>query len=125
MTQHERRNAPRADARFPIRLSVDNHAPDAGAGFQDAELKDISTNGLACRYHGEAMSEMTLMAVNLELPGSDAAHRIEGVVVRCEKVRGISPPTYEVAIYFTEIGATAREAIRTFVNTALTKTATG
>ena len=118
MTQHERRNAPRADARLPIRLSVDGNA-------QAAELKDISTNGLACRYHGEALGEMTLMAVHLELPGTDTAHRIEGVIVRCDKVRGVHPPTYEVAIYFTEIDAKARDAIRAFVATTLANTTTG
>jgi hypothetical protein len=105
-TPIERRAAPRAAADFPLRLS-----PNAKAG--PARLRDISANGLCCDY-GEAVAEMTVMGVQVELPES-GAHELRGVVVRCEKRRGVNPPTYEVAIYFTEMAPRTRQAIGAFV----------
>ncbi len=110
-TNNERRGAPRAAAQLPLRLS-----PDAEA--QPATLKDLSTSGLCCRY-GEPVTEMTLMGIQLELPGQEQAHALRGVVVRCEKLRGVNPPTYEIAIYFTEVPAATRQAIGAFVEAQL------
>ena len=109
---NERRGAPRADADLPMRLSPRGDA-------QPARLKNISTTGLCCHF-GEPVSEMTMMGVQLELPGEERAsdsetHSTQGVVVRCDKRRGVNPPTYEVAIYFTALEADARIAIQRFV----------
>ncbi len=102
----ERRAAPRARAGFPLRLSPTGQA-------QPAVLRDISTNGLCCDF-GEPIADMTLLKVQVELPGS-GAQELRGVVVRCDKRRGASPPTYEVAIYFTEIATPTRKAIQEYV----------
>ena len=102
----ERRGAPRADANLPLMLS-----PEAGA--QAARLQNISQSGLCCEFP-DPLTEMTLMGIDIELPGGDA-HRVEGIVVRCDKMRGVSPPTYEVAIYFTELKPETRRAITQYV----------
>ena len=102
----ERRGAPRATANLPLQLS-----PESGA--QPASLKDISQSGLCCEFP-EPLTEMALMGIDLELPGDDP-HRVEGIVVRCDKQRGVNPPTYEVAIYFTELKPETRRAIQKYV----------
>jgi hypothetical protein len=98
----ERRQAPRARIAIPIQVT----APSGAAG---ATLIDISRSGLSCSYP-QALPEMTMMGIDLQL-GKGAAHHIEGAVVRCEKQRGLTPPSYLVAIYFTELSAAARAAI--------------
>ena len=108
---NERRGAPRAHADLPLRLS-----PDSGA--QSATLKDISTSGLCCRF-GEPLTEMTMVQIQLELPGAGAPCDLKGVIVRCDKVRGITPPTYEVAVYFTDLTAETRTVIASFVESQL------
>lgn len=113
MTSHpsERRRAPRAKASFPVQLNLRAEAAPA-------TLKDISSNGLCCRFH-EPIREMTLVHMDLRLPGTGSAHGVDGVVVRCDKLRGESPPAYEVAVYFTGIAPEARAAIHGFVTTQL------
>ena len=106
----ERRGAPRASADLPLQLS-----PKTGA--QPARLQNISQTGLCCQFP-EPLTEMTLMGIDLELPGGEP-HRVQGIVVRCDKVRGVSPPTYEVAIYFTELEAATRRAIQQYVASVL------
>jgi hypothetical protein len=101
-TTTERRGAPRARIEIPIHVSDPS-------GPQRATLIDISTTGLSCSYP-EAVNEMTLMRIGLEL-GDGPASQIEGAVVRCEKQRGVSPPSYLVAIYFTRLSGEARSAI--------------
>ncbi len=102
----ERRAAPRADVDLPLRLS-----PAAEA--QPARLKNISHTGLCCEFN-DPVTEMTVMGVDLDLADGNP-HRLQGVVVRCDKKRGVNPPTYEVAIYFTEVAAETRQAIQSFV----------
>lgn len=102
----ERRGAPRANADLPLKLS-----PEAGA--QGARLHDISQSGLRCEFP-EPLGEMTLMGIDLELPGGDP-HQVQGIVVRCDKLRGVSPPTYDLAIYFTEVKPETRRAINRYV----------
>jgi PilZ domain len=102
----ERRRAPRAQADFPIHL-----APHASAGA--ARLKDISEIGLCCEF-GAPVQEMTMVAIDLELPGEAEQHRVKGAVVRCDPVRG-SKKDYEIAVYFTDVGAPTRAILRSIV----------
>lgn len=111
--QQERRRAPRARANFPIQIGDRD-------GLTAALLKDISTNGLCCSYP-DALNEMTLVRIDLQIPGQHDAHALQGVVVRCEKKRGDAPPAYELAIYFTDVPPSTRRAIGEFVQYTETK----
>lgn len=102
----ERRAAPRVAADIPLRL-----APDAEAS--PAQLQNISTTGLCC-VSGEALNEMTQVAIHLELPGSAEPCAVNGVVVRCERDRATTPG-YEVAVYFTDMTPESRKAISDYV----------
>ncbi len=103
----ERRQAPRAVADIPIQLTPREDA-------QPATLKDISISGIRCQF-AEAISEMTLLQINLALPGQKQPACIQGAVVRCEKLRDQSPPTYELGIFFTDMSEEARSHIKDFV----------
>ena len=103
----ERRKAPRAQADFAI------HIGERGVTRQ-AALKDLSTSGLRCQF-GEPIREMTLVEIGMQLPSDATLHAVRGAVVRCEKVRGVNPPTYEIAVFFTELPAACRTAIGSFV----------
>ena len=107
----ERRRAPRAVADFAIRVA------DRGES-RPATVKDLSTHGLCC-FHPEPIGEMTLVGMQLEIPGDGGPHEVQGAVVRCEKCRGQTPPTYEVAVYFTEIRPETRRAIAGYVEQRL------
>lgn len=100
----ERRRAPRALADFPIRFSKDPAA-------RPAILRDISEIGLAC-VSPQLVPEMTLVALDFTLPGSDDSHHVTGAVVRCEAV-----PTgqFEMAVYFTEVSKETRAALGNYV----------
>lgn len=104
----ERRRAPRALADFPIRLSPRE-------GLAEAKLKDLSEIGLCCTT-AAPLDEMTLVGIDLQLPGARTAMRVQGAVVRCERRR--SSNDYELAVYFTEIGSDARSAIGAYVASA-------
>lgn len=106
--RHERRRAERIAATFPIELTY-RDAP------VDAELKDLSENGLCCTYP-TAIDELTQVRLGLRLPGTDRSHSVDGAVVRCVKCRGDSPPRYEIAVYFTYLSDEARIDLRAFVN---------
>jgi hypothetical protein len=104
----ERRRAPRAETTFPIRITEQGEA-------RPATVKNLSSSGLCCTYP-EAIREMTLVGMTLELPGEAGVHELRGAVVRCDKLRGQTPPTYEIAIYFTEITPGTRVALSKFVS---------
>ena len=104
--QSERRSAPRASADLPL------HVAGKG-GPRPARLQNISQSGLCCHYD-EPVAEMTVMEVDLVLP-DDEPRRVRGVVVRCEKEQEAKARGYEVAIYFTDLEATTRKAIRSYV----------
>lgn len=103
----ERRRAPRAEAEFAIQLTERGEQ-------RPAQLKDLSTSGLRC-HHGEPIREMTLVEIAVQLPGQREPHPVRGAVVRCVKVRGVSPPTYEIAVFFTELTPDCRAAIAEYV----------
>lgn len=101
----ERRRAPRAQADFPIQIG--------GAAARPARLKDISEIGLCC-HCGERIDEMTLLAIDLQLPGARAHHLVKGAVVRCEPLRQ-QQGSYELAVYFTEIAPQTKAALQQLV----------
>lgn len=104
--QPERRRAVRALADFPIQL-----APQAES--KPARLRDISEIGLACTF-GEQLEEMMLVAIDLSLPGQSQKHRVQGAVVRCEPMPA-KKGQYDVAIFFTDVPASTRAALRNYV----------
>lgn len=102
-TKPERRRAPRAAFDIPIHLSPRGDA-------RPARLVNLSTSGLCCHFE-EAMTEMTVVGIELELPGQKAPARVEGAVVRCAKVPDRSPATYELGVFFTGMSDATRAAI--------------
>ena len=105
--QTERRRAQRASVSVPLQLSPHKDA-------LQASLVNISTSGLCCQF-GEAISEMTLVGVDLELPDAKDPVHVQGAVVRCSKLRSVSPPTYEIGIFFTDMPNETRHRIDHFV----------
>ena len=103
----ERRGARRVDAAFPLRLSPTDAA-------QPARLKNISQSGLCCEF-STPVEEMTMMGIAIDLPGAGPTE-LRGAVVRCDPVEAAAEPTYEVAIYFTDVPAAARAVIRDWVS---------
>ena len=111
----ERRKAPRADVDIPIRLSPRDAA-------RPARLVNISSSGICCTF-GEAISEMTMVGITLELPGAATGTEVKGAVVRCAKCRDVTPPTYELGIVFIELSPDSRHAIEGFVDSRLSENA--
>lgn len=111
----ERRRAPRATVDIAIHLSNEGRSTGSKA---PARIVNISTSGLLCRF-GEAMNEMTLLGIDLELPGSKTPEHVQGAVVRCAKLRDVSPATYELGVFFTDMSADTRRNIERFVETQL------
>ncbi len=103
----ERRRAPRAKATFSIHLGPPEQA-------RPARLRDLSEIGLAC-IAGEAIPEMTQVALTMSLPGSTEQHQVTGAVVRCARLRNSAPAEYDLAVYFTEISPVCKAAIRGYV----------
>ena len=114
MSNIERRRAPRATVSIPIQLSPRGDA-------EPATLTSLSTSGLACQF-GSAMTEMTMVGIDLDLPGAAAPASVKGVVVRCDKVRGVNPPTYEIGIFFTDMANECRATLQEFVEAQLATT---
>lgn len=110
----ERRRAQRAPADFSIHIGQSPKAGVTDTAKAPAKLRDLSISGLCC-YHPEPLNEMTLVHMSLSLPGDARSHEVDGAVVRCAKLRGQSPPTYEVAVYFTEMAPETRAALGAFV----------
>jgi len=83
-----------------------------------ATLVNISESGLCCRF-SDAIVEMTLVGMGIDLPGQESVCDVQGAVVRCDKIRGINPPTYEIGIFFTDMSDATRKAIQDFVTSEL------
>lgn len=103
--QPDRRRAPRAQADFPIQIV-------GKAAGRPAQLKDISEIGLCCSC-SERIDEMTLLAIDLQLPGAQVQHKVKGAVVRCEPLR--QQGSFELAVYFTEIAPQTKAALKQLV----------
>ena len=114
MSNIERRNAPRISVNIPVQLSSRGDA-------EPATLTNLSTSGLACRFEA-AISEMTLVGIDLDLPGVTQTAHVQGVVVRCDKLRGVHPPTYEIGIFFTAMTDATRASLAGFVEAQLAST---
>ena len=65
---------------------------------------------------------MTLVSIDLALPGAEQPAQVQGAVVRCDKVRGITPPTYELGIFFTGMTNECRATLNEFVEAQLAAT---
>ena len=78
-------------------------------------LRDISEIGLACTSPQE-IPEMTLVGFDFSLPGASDMHHVKGAVVRCEPLG--KQNKFDIAIYFTEITAVTRAALRNYVGKA-------
>lgn len=105
--QQDRRRHPRARADWPITLAL----PE---GSFQARLRDVSASGV-CFHLDRPVPEMSLLAVELRLPGDGPARSVRGrgVVVRCQQV---SPALehYEVAVFFNELEDADRELLAGF-----------
>lgn len=112
----ERRKQPRAKGAAGLKLGAAPHA----AGVQ---VEDISLSGLSFRT-SRPIEYMTRLMMTLMLPvhsdpparpEAPTSVRCEGAVVRCEPVRGGDAGQYEVAVFFTHLDDTAREAVEEYV----------
>ena len=111
----ERRQHPRAEAPWSVKLALDD-------GQHVARLRDISRAGL-CFFLDRPIAPMTLLGVAFDLPDSNnppGRHSVRGrgAVVRCER---ISPGVehYEVAVFLHDLAESDREAIDELVRNTL------
>lgn len=115
----ERRRTPRAPADFAVHIAPPQQQGGAPAAAPvEARLRDLSTGGLCC-LHPDPLREMTLLEMQLAIPGIDEPQRVQGAVVRCVKARGVTPPSYELAVFFTDMAPETRRAIDTYVTAKL------
>jgi hypothetical protein len=103
---NERRRAPRALADFPIQLSPQGSTAPA-------RLKDLSAIGLCCTT-ASPIDEMVLVGIDLQLPGSNEKHHVQGAVVRCDPADG-EEGAFEIAVYFTAIEEDTKQALQAYV----------
>ncbi len=100
----ERRNHPRAAVDWPVTIALDD-------GEHEARLRDVSRSGV-CFYLDRRIPEMTILRLELDLPGASDPGRVSGVgvVVRCRRV---APPVdhYEVAVFLNDISDSDRERL--------------
>jgi hypothetical protein len=109
----------RRDERVTLRSPVELTAADETV---PAALKNLSVAGLLCTT-SRNFPELTLLKVALDLPG-DGEERLRlelsGAVVRCEPIRhGTGKRRFELALYFTELGAKARQSLEDLVRRRL------
>jgi len=104
----ERREYPRSKSGFHIR-------PPKNVHEAIQHVDNISENGIL--FHtNQALSIMTKLEVNLDIPEPSGKHiTAEGVVVRCDSDKS-SEGEYKVALLFTHISDEDREAIGHYVN---------
>jgi hypothetical protein len=111
-TGTERRGHPRVQAELPIQLTAEG-------GAADASIRDISLSGVCC-LTDRAMPVMTQVRLTIVLPDRGGAPRpitCSGAVVRSRRTsRGPSgAERYETAIFFTELGESARNQLEDYV----------
>ncbi len=107
----EKRRAPRAMADFAISLT------DRGQA-REATVRDISRSGLMCSYP-EAIAEMTMVEIKLQIPGDDEEHTTKGTIVWCSKRRGENPPAYDLGVFFDRLPRATQEALDRYVTVKL------
>jgi hypothetical protein len=107
--QSERRRALRAAASFPVNLSSDTLA-------EPGMLHDISEIGMACAAPAP-IDEMTLVGIDFALPGQTERHQVTGAVVRCDRIEAQEgKPSWDIAIYFTEITPVTKASLKGYVS---------
>ena len=106
----ERRHHPRVTVDWPLTIALDD-------GVHEARLRDVSRSGVSF-YIDRRIQEMTLLRLELELPGSGARVSGTGVVVRC---RPLSPALehFEVAVFLNEMADRDRVALAKLVTQSL------
>ena len=107
----DRRRYPRAVLDWPVTISLSE-------GAFPARLRDISSAGM-CFYLDRRVPEMTVLAMDLELPpragvAEVARVRGSGVVVRCQPVAKLVDH-YEIAVFLNQLGDDARAVIERYV----------
>ena len=106
----ERRRHPRVALDWPVTISLAD-------GDYEARLRDVSKVGV-CFFLDRRIPEMTILRMDLELPGGTGTKvRGSGVVVRC---LALSPAVdhYEVAVFLNDIGEESRERLEAYVAAA-------
>jgi len=105
----DRRQWPRADADWPIRLLL----PE---GHFEARVRDISRAGI-CFFLDRPIQEMTTLRIDLELPVADGMRFVRGdaVVVRCDKISELLDH-YEIAAFLSNMADPDRDALEAFVD---------
>ena len=111
----ERRRSPRIAEQLPLALT----APE---GPLEAKTKNLSASGTYCALN-RFIAPMTKLALQLNLPQSRRHRtiRCSGVVVRVEAMprRSSQSPSYDTAIFFTNIAERDRTAINRFIHRRL------
>ncbi|MCH2103239.1 MAG: PilZ domain-containing protein [Planctomycetes bacterium] len=107
----DRRQWPRADADWPIRLLL----PE---GHFEARVRDVSRAGI-CFFLDRPIPEMTSLRIDLELPVHEGMRFVRGdaVVVRCDKISD-RLEHYEIAAFLNDMAAPDRDALEAFVEMA-------
>lgn len=105
----ERRRAVRIDDALPFKVGLE--------GFeQEASTLNISSTGAMCLLDKE-VPMMTKLRVAINLESKKILH-VKGVVVRKEK--DLATEKFQVAIFFSEINASDREALERYIAFKLT-----
>ncbi len=117
-TANEKRKKPRASADLDMRFDLAGQA-----GF--ARIRDVSASGVRC-VTDRALSLMTQVELVIVLPAPAGRREIlcRGAVVRCgplgASAQGATPgargPTFETAIFFTQMRDTDRIDLEEFVS---------
>ncbi len=104
----DRRQWPRADADWPIRLLL----PE---GHFEARVRDVSRAGI-CFFLDRPIAEMTSLRIDLELPVQEGMRFVRGeaVVVRCDKISD-RLDHYEIAAFMNDMAGPDRDALEAFV----------
>jgi hypothetical protein len=103
---HERRHHPRAAADWPLEIALED-------GVHRARLRDVSRSGISF-FLDQRVPEMTLLRLELELPGGAERLAGTGVVVRCRQLSSLVEH-YEVAVFLNEMADSDREALARLV----------
>lgn len=110
----ERREQPRARGTAGLMIGVESMTPSA-------DIKNISLSGV-CFTVGRPLEFMTRLMMTLIFPSDissaeelGGAVQCEGAVVRCEPAGAGNDGRYEVAVFFTHLGGTAKAAIEEYV----------
>lgn len=100
----ERRRSVRIDDALPFKVGLE--------GFeQEANTLNISSTGAMCLLDKE-VPMMTKLRVAINLESKKILH-VKGVVVRKEK--DMATEKFQVAIFFSEISASDREALERYI----------